>query len=444
MRITEILEQTAARFPDKAAFIDEKRSMSFSELVKEAKDYASALTCRNMPVYIETDRTVASVVRMMGVLFSGNYYVPVESKAPQARKDSIKEQLLRAKPSEGLAYILFTSGSTGTPKGVEIEEKSVINFARVFTETMGIDETVIFGNQSPLCFDASMEELYATIMCGCTTHLMPKKFFSFPKLFAEYINEHKINALNLSATAFAIMAESGVLRAYPPKYLRLVLAGNETVYAKHLNEWLAACPGVRFVNAYGPTEATVDSSYYFADKALPDGESVPIGKPCKGTEILLINENGNEAAEGEMFISGPGLARGYYMDSEKTAATFIMRGGKRWYKSGDLARLNADGDLVFVGRLDNQIKRAGYRIELGEIEAAVLNQDGVSEAACIYMEEEDRIVCFYSGRAEEFALAAAMRKELPPYMLPGEYHRLGSLPKTINDKIDRKALINER
>ncbi len=444
MRITEVLEQTARRFPDKAAFIDEKRSMSFSELVKEAKDYASVLTYRNMPVYIETDRTVGSVVRMMGVLFSGNYYVPVDSKAPRARKDSIREQLLLAKPSEGLAYILFTSGSSGLPKGVEIEEKSVINFARVFTETMGIDETSIFGNQSPLCFDASMEELYATIMCGCTTHLMPKKFFSFPKLFAEYINDNKINTLNLSATAFAIIAESGVLRAYPPKYLRLVTAGNETLYAKHLNEWLEACPNTRFVNAYGPTEATVESSYYFAKKPLPEGESVPIGKPCKGTEIILIDEDGNEATEGEILISGPGLARAYFMDPEKTAAAFIMRNGRRWYKSGDIARFNADGDLVFIGRRDNQIKHAGYRIELGDVEAAVLKQNGVTEAACIYIAEENRIACFYSGDSDESALAAAMRKELPTYMLPGKYHRLENLPKTFNDKIDRKALRNER
>jgi non-ribosomal peptide synthetase component F len=352
---------------------------------------------------------------------------------------------IRARQSSTDAiYVAFTSGSTGTPKGVVAAHRSVIDYTETLCEALEFDSDTVFGNQTPLYFDAPLKEIMPTLKLGATTYFIPKMLFSFPVKLVEYLDEHKINTICWVVSALVQISSLGALENHTPKYLTKVAFGSELFPRKQYDLWRAALPEADFYNLYGPTEATGMSCYWKADRELSENEPIPIGRPFDNTDIILIDE-GKRTEQGEICIRGTCLTMGYYNDKDKTDAAFVQNPlntayPELIYKTGDIGRINDRGELVFLCRKDSQIKHMGHRIELGEIESAALKCEGVRSACCVYDSEGKRIVLYAVGESTPEAIAAALREYLPRYMLPASIEKLDVLPFTANGKIDRKGL----
>ena len=477
--ILEYLEHSAARMPEKVAFADGETSLTFEAVLREAKAVGSALLRRGItgrPVALLMKRQPETIAAFFGCLYGGCSYVPLDIQMPLSRirqilstmqpaaiicqrgTASMAEALpgeillydtLKSCPVEEAAllqvrenqidldpvYTVFTSGSTGVPKGVTGCHRAVLDYIENLCPVLGFDENTVFGSQAPLYFDACLKEIMPTLKFGATTHLIPKQLFLFPVPLVEYLNTHRINTLCWAVSALTMISGTGTLEEVKPEYLRTVAFAGEVMPPKQLRLWQRALPGVRFFNLYGPTEATGICCYYQVDREFADQEAIPVGRPFPNTRVLLIN--------GEICIQGSRLTLGYYREPEKTAESFSQNPlhdlyPDRIYHTGDLGAYNEQGQLLFLGRKDCQIKHMGHRIELGEIEAAAACCDGVREAAAGY--EEGRILLFYAGTAAEGEVSGHLQSLLPRYMLPEYYECLSVLPRTPNGKLNRLAL----
>ena len=345
-------------------------------------------------------------------------------------------------------YAIFTSGSTGTPKGIVIAHRSVIDFTEWMADACQFTHQDVMGNQAPFYFDLSVKDIYLTLKCGATTHIIPKKDFLFPTLLMDFLEEKKVTALVWATSAFHLVANSGVLEKKVPSHLRTVILGGEALQAKQLNRWRAALPAVQYTNLYGPTEVTVDCTWYPIQREFADGERIPIGRACANKEVFLLDEHLQPVPPGqpgELCVRGIGLAKGYFGQWDKTRSAFIQDPRNPnypdlIYRTGDVAVMDDAGLFTFLTRQDGQIKHMGYRIELGEIETALHSVDGIAAAACLFDRNRDRIVCIYEGEPDAAALARAMRRLVPKYMLPNIYEKLDALPMNANGKIDRVKL----
>lgn len=494
--ILDYLDETVKRVPDKLAFggVTPEDGVTFAQLDQYSRAIGSFLAGHGLykePVVVFMNRHPSAVVAFMGVLQSGCYYVPIDEEMPRIRIDLILENLkprailcdestidtaktfdfsgelwlyrdliTTAVDSETLAsvrarsidtdpvYVFFTSGSTGIPKGVAACHRSLINYIEQLSETLGFSEETIFANQTPLYFDASLKDIYPTLKFGATAYIVPKSIFKFPMKVLEFLNEHNINTLCWVVSALTMLSAFGALQEMPPKSLRTVAFVGEVFPVKQFNIWKRTLPEVRFTNLYGPTEGTGVCCYYHADREFAADEAIPIGKPFKNTEILLLTDQNTLAApgeQGEICIRGTALSLGYINDAERTAAAFVQNPlnhayPELIYRTGDLGRFNEDGDLVFVSRKDFQIKHMGHRIELGEIEANVNIIDAIKSAGCIYDNEKGKIVLFYVGDITEKELMQDLKQKLQRYMLPNTIKQLEAMPLTATGKINRVLL----
>ena len=492
--VLEYLQSAVKNFPNKTAFTDEHEALTFADLDLRGRGLGTYIakhtTATNRPVAVLVERTVASIAAFIGVLYSGNFYVPIESKMPPARIREILKQLnpiallytqddmlsddfsdlcpvlpaqegffasvdneLINKRLLGVldidpVYVMFTSGSTGVPKGIVISHHAVIDFTDWMAEALDFSSEDIMANQVPFYFDPSVKDIYLTLKCGATTHIIPKKLFMFPLPLMEFIDEKKATVLNWSTAAFHMVANSKVLDKLAPKSLKKVVAGGETLYAKPLNIWRRALPDVCYVNAYGPTEVTVDATFYVIDKEYADHEVIPIGYICNNKEVMLLDDDLQPVPDGELgeiCVRGSGLAHGYYGDGAKTAAAFVQNPANPWYtdliyRTGDIGVVNVDGLYVYLCRRDGQIKRGGYRIELGEIETALSALPQIKELICFFDADKDKIVCVYSGNIDAGGIVAGLRDVLPKYMFPNIFLTMEELPHNANGKIDRVRL----
>lgn len=493
----EYLEITANRLPDKTAFADEKLSFTFGELLSRSQSVGTAIleTCEKSRgiIAVIVDRTAISLLGFMSALSAGFAYLPIDGKMPEARigeilsqsapvailfaeKDRrlaeklspyapvicIEESMEYAAKSDILAqrreavldidpaYVIFTSGSTGTPKGILISHRALIDFTEWMSETCHVTENDILGNQAPFYFDLSVKDIYQTLRNGCTTHILPKKLFMFPMLLVDYLNERGVTTLIWATSAFRIVADSGVFEKKTPTTVKRAILGGEALLARHVNLWKSAVPDIKVTNLYGPTEVTVDCTYYDLERDFADGEPIPIGKACRNKEIILLDEELKPVADGEpgeICVRGIGLALGYLGDPVKTAAAFIQNPlnssyPDRLYRTGDIAKYNENGELIFLSRRDDQIKHMGYRIELGEIETALLAVSGVKAGVCFFDAAEDQIVCVMQTEADTdiATISAEMKKRVPQYMLPNVWRNVERMPLNANGKIDRKLL----
>ena len=496
--VLSYLRETAALYPDKTAFADEVQSITFAGLLRDANAIGSALIAasprHNAPVAVLTDRSSDMIPAYMGAVASGNFYVPLDAQMPSARLQGILNALspaavLHPRRLEAAAaavtgdytaltfeeaaacpideaaladrqshvldidpvYAIFTSGSTGTPKGIVISHRSVIDFIEWFAAAGDFSYRDILGSQAPFFFDLSVKTIYTALKCGATAQIIPQKCFSFPLLLAEYLNRHKVTALAWATSAFHLAANSGMLEREAPKYLRIVLLGGEALQAKQLNRWRKVLPEVRYVNLYGPTEVTVDCTWYPIERDFLDSEPIPIGRACANKEVFLLDEHLKPVGLGqlgEICVRGIGLANGYFGNWDKTRDAFVQDPRNpdypdRIYRTGDLATVGEDGLFYFSSRSDNQIKHMGYRIELGEIESALSAIPGIADVVCLFDRASDRIHCVYTGERAPEALAKAARSALARYMLPNLYHPIGEMPLTPNGKIDRRHLEQE-
>ena len=492
--VLEYLEATAPRLPDKVAFSDGADSLTFAQLFRSAQGIGTFLAEREYraePVAVFMARGPRAVAAFFGVVYSGCYYVPIDEEMPASRVESILQTLrpralicdggtraaaerletdaaiydydqaactppaasrLAAIRSRQLdtdpLYVVFTSGSTGTPKGVVACHRSVIDYIEQLSAALGFSEDTVFGNQTPLYFDACLKELYPTLKFGATTYLIPRSLFLFPIKLVDFLNEYRINTVCWVASALTMISGFKVLEKVVPQYLRTIAFGSEVFPIQQLRRWRAALPEARFTNLYGPTEATGMSCFYHVDRDFEDGEAIPIGGPFPNTGILLLTEDGRQAAPGEtgeICIRGTCLTMGYYRMPERTAESFVQNPlndayPELIYRTGDLGRYNDRGELVFVARKDYQIKHMGHRVELQEIEAAAARHPQAAAVCAVYRQEKDRIVLYYTGQAESGELAAFLKEKLPRYMIPNRMERLEQMPLTPNGKIDRKLL----
>jgi amino acid adenylation domain-containing protein len=386
---------------------------------------------------------------------SGEHFQSAFTAADQAAQDAAP--LAWENTADDAAHILFTSGSTGTPKGVVIKHANVVAFVEWAADYFGTKAGDRVSGHPPLHFDLSTFDIYATFLAGAELHLVPAAANLVPHKLAELIRESELTQWFAVPSTFTFMAKFGVVQPGAFPSLERVLWCGEVLPTPILMEWMRAVPQATFTNLYGPTEATIASSYYTMP-TIPASETepVPIGVPCAGEELLVLDEHLQPVPKGEtgdLFIAGVGLSPGYWRDEEKTAAAFLPDprapgSDERIYRTGDLAKVLDDGLVYFLGRADSQIKHRGYRIELGEIETALGALDELAEVAVVGVDtggfEGTAICCAYApaeGReVEPVRIGEQLRKVLPPYMVPGRWLALDVLPKNVNGKIDRRGL----
>lgn len=492
--VTDYLDESADKYPDKIAFTDEKREISFKSVRHEARKVAMSLAKEGIfkkPVVIFMDKCVECINSFVGVTYSGNFYTVIDIHMPLPRIKKIMDTLcpeaiitnqtlyaesekiangikiftyedmmqntedndrlndIREKIIEtDVLYVLFTSGSTGTPKGVIIPHKAVIAYLEWGAETFNLDSNTIFGNQTPFYFVMSGFDIYQTIRNGCTMHIIPKSLFSFPVKLLEFMQAKEINTIFWVPSVLCLVANFRALPEIHLSKLKTVMFGGEVMPTKQLNMWRKEYPDVQFINQYGPTEMTDICAYYLVERELEDTESLPIGKPSNHMEIMLLGEDDQPVAYGEVGEicgRGPSLAYGYYNDAERTAEVFVQNPVNKSYpeliyRTGDLARYNDRGELIYISRKDFQIKHMGNRIELGEIETAVSALEGIEMNCCIYDNVKSKIVLFYVGNIESEEVLKRLKLLLPEYMLPNKRVKLEKMPMNLNGKIDRAQL----
>ena len=493
--VLEYLDEIVVTHPDKHAYSDDHTEYTFQQVCDYAKSIGSYFIKQSYykePIVIFMKKCPQAIVSFFGSVYSGCYYIPIDDEMPRQRLNMIFETLnaramicdeesietaktfeefkgqlylysdlikneidqealdtVRSKHLDtNILYILFTSGSTGRPKGVVLSHRQIIDYTDALGKVLKLSDQTIFGNQTPLYFDASLKELYGTIKHGATTYLIEKQLFMFPLKLVEYLNEHKVNTITWASSALVIISSFNTFEKIIPQYLHTIAFSTEVFPTKQYNIWKRTLPNARFFNMYGPTEATGVCTYYEVTKDYADDENIPIGKAFENSEIILLTEDNQEAKNGEtgeICVKGACLALGYFRNPEKTSEVFVQNPLNDMYpeviyRTGDLARYNEDGDLVFVSRKDYQIKHMGHRIELGEIEQNVNSIPQIKQCCCVYNDVKERIVLYYVGDITKKEIISILKDKIPRYMIPNSSYQLEKMPMNINDKIDRVLL----
>lgn len=498
--VLEYLEASESKFPDKIVFADEKSSITYSELKQHAKKIGTRIlnqttNTSKSPIVVFVDRNIESLVSFMGVAYSGNFYVPIDIHMPKLRIElilqtlnpvatvvlqtdlafaksvapalltiiyeeaihgNIDEEILSAVRRKAIdrdpLYATFTSGSTGIPKGVITCSQSVVDMTDVLVSTFGFNENSIFGNQNPFYFDASIKDIYCTLKCGATMYLIPKSAFLFQANLVGFLNKYQINVVLWSAAAIALVANVNGFETTKPEYLKSVMFSGEVMHNKVLNYWRKILPNTLFVNLYGPTEITSVCTYYKIEKPFADDEVLPIGNSFRNTEIILLNAENKPVAPGEIgeiCVRGCCLALGYYNNPEKTSEAFCQNPlnphyPEAIYRTGDLAKYNELGEIMFLSRKDNQVKHMGQRVELGEIEILINSLEKIEASFCFYDHDKQKIISIFQGKeADNKYIINQIKDRIPKYMYPNTMIQLETLPYNLNGKIDR-TLLKER
>ncbi|PJN21420.1 non-ribosomal peptide synthetase [Kitasatospora sp. CB02891] len=456
--LPELFAARVAAVPDAVALVCGDAELTYRQVNARANRFAHALIARGVRpeqvVAVALPRSVESVVAVLGILKAGAGYLPVDPAYPEAR---IAYMLADARPAlvvddpatvaEGdwpdtdpeialdarhPAYVIYTSGSTGRPKGVVVSHAGVPGLVAAQTERLGVapgSRVLQFASPS---FDASFWDLCSALLSGAALVLAPAE------APLEALTDRRLDVTHVTLPPSALAAlESAELTA-----TTLVVAG-EACPPELVARW---APGRRMINAYGPTETTVCAT--MSDPLAPGSGVPPIGRPVAGFRAYVLDERLRllpPGVAGELYVAGPGLARGYLNRPGLTAGRFVASPfgvGERMYRTGDVVRRRADGELEYVGRADDQVKVRGFRVELGEVEAALTEHPAVAQAAVLA--QDDRLIGYAAARPDTAVrpaeLAAYLRERLPDYLVPSAFVVLDALPVTPNGKLDRAAL----
>ena len=494
--IVSYLERSALASPGKCAVIDEHGEHTYAALLERAKRAGSALCSRgatHRAVVVAMEKGADALAVMMGALFAGGFYVPVDPSVPAVRLERILARLgdplvvadatgasadlctaagaqtidpaalLQSDVDEDLlgtaraafvetdpAYVLFTSGSTGEPKGVVVSHLAVARFIESFTATFGLTADDRFANQAPFDFDVSTKDIYGAFSLGATLVIVPRALFMEPAALVAHLEANRVTVLTWAVAALCIVSAYHALDIADLSSVRRVLFSGEVMPAKHLRDWRSHLPQAVFANLYGPTEVTCNCLYHVLDPQRTYDEGIPLGESFEHCGVHLVDEEGAEVSapdvEGEIVVSGPSIALGYLRMPEATAKAFVQnplhdRFPERVYRTGDLAVRSVDGELFFHGRCDNQVKLQGHRIELEEIDLALEKVDGVMRCRCAFDAAKKRLRAFYEGTAQSDELVAYARTQLPVHMRPSSITKVDTMPLTKNGKVDRTALL---
>ncbi len=493
--IHQLFEAQVEQTPDAIAIASGHQQLTYQALNIQANQLARYLQSLGVKpevlVGICVDRSIATIVGMLGILKAGGAYLPLDPSYPAERLSFmlceaqtqvlLTEQKFGAEftasgakvvcldtdwetidrhsnenptsnvTAENLAYVIYTSGSTGTPKGVAVPHRAV-NRLVCNTNYIQIEPSDRIAQASNSAFDAATFEIWGSLLHGARLVIMPQQVVLSPHQFAADLRAQGISGLFLTTALFNQLA-SVVPQAFTD--LRHLLFGGEAVDPQSVLAVLRHGAPQRLLHVYGPTESTTFACWYLVQDIPAGATTVPIGRPISNTQIYLLDSQLQPVpigTPGELYIGGDGLARGYLNRPELTAASFIpdplsQAPGARLYKTGDLARCLSDGNIEFLGRIDRQVKLRGFRIELGEIEAHLSQHSSVQQAVVIVREDspgDRRLVAYVVPTQLPDALATTLKcflqDKLPNYMVPSGFVILDSLPLTANGKVDRQNL----
>ncbi|WP_241911621.1 Pls/PosA family non-ribosomal peptide synthetase [Telmatospirillum siberiense] len=485
--LSEIFAATVARAPQQIAAQFGERTLTYEALNRQAEGVAQTLRRQGIGrgcfVGLWMERSLDLHIALLGILKSGAAYLPFDADAPAERvrdcladcgakaiivdaqtaeyageqpaaclrfEDCDTEPAIGTVPdprSAGVlsadpAYVIYTSGSTGKPKGVVISHRNICHYLRSANSVYGVtSEDVVFQGAS-VAFDLSLEEFFIPYLVGAKLWIAGRSVLQETDRLAETLVRAGITVLDTVPTLLSLLPED-------VPGLRIIILGGETCPPALADRWCR--PGRRLFNSYGPTEATVVATI----AELRPGEAVTIGRPIPNYSCYVVDEALNQVApgvEGELLIGGPGVASGYLNRPDLTAQKFIANPFRSdaadpvLYRSGDAVSFDAEGRLLFHGRIDDQVKIRGFRVELGEIESKLAAVGGIAQATVVLRTDDgtDRLVAFlvsdHGAHHDPAALREGLRATLPAYMVPSHFEWVEQLPRLVSGKVDRKAL----
>ena len=497
--VHELVAERAAQAPELLAVVQGERKLTYRELNERANQLAHCLQRRHVgkdvPVAVCLRRSPEVLVALLAVLKAGGACLPLDPEYPKDRlaymledsgapvlvtqtgllsnpESAVRETVVltpdwqglererRENPTstaspDSLAYVIYTSGSTGKPRGVLLEHRGLVNHNLAAIKLYGMQATDRTLQFSSISFDIAVEEIFPTWMAGGTVVLRDEQTPLAGFEFLQWAERQRITVLDLPTAYWhelvRELVESG---ASLPNTLRLLIVGGEKASASAYASWLqAGGDRVRWINTYGPTEASVIATAYEPNPLEPVPANLPIGRPIANTRVYVLDSQLEPVPigqPGELHIGGHGVARGYLNQPERTAEKFIRdpfssEPNARLYKTGDLSRHLPDGNIEFLGRTDFQVKIRGFRVELGEVQSVLEAHPGIAQATVIAREMDGvKRLAAYVIPAQSGATAAELRRfaksRLPEYMIPADFIFMKSLPLTPNGKVDHRAL----
>ena len=498
--LIDLFEMVIELHADRVAVVCGSDTITYGKLNRAADAMAQRLRGIGIEstsiVAIYLDRSIEILIAMLGILKAGNTYLPIDPTYPVARVVQTLEdaqpavlitdrQLASGLPGiapvivyidtpypaapnqtsagtgttrpDDVAYVMYTSGSTGKPKGVLVTHRNVVRLLQQTDRWFNFDENDVWTMFHSFAFDFSVWEIWGPLLTGGRLVIVPFAVSRSPEDFYRLLSEQKITVLNQTPSAFALLTQLEDSGMTLPLSLRVVIFGGEALQYRSLRTWFQrhGDETPRLINMYGITETTVHVTYRQVREAdaQTEYESL-IGVPIPDMQIHLLGDNGRPVTDGEVgeiCVAGGGVARGYLNRPELTAERFVPdpfgTSGAMMYRSGDLAQRRADGELVYLGRRDGQVKINGFRIELGEVEAAITEYPGVRQT-CVLAHTDasgsSRLAAYFvaagSSPIPTSDLSHFLARKLPPQMLPAFYTQIETMPLTGNGKIDRNAL----